>query len=133
MATLFSKIVTGEIPSVKLHEDDHCVVILDLSPINKGHALVISKQEYETIIDCPEAELGHLICVARTAAQRMQQVLNMDGFNIMINNGSASGQEIPHLHIHIIPRYQGDGKTPIMQKDAYDTGEMDRYGELLSF
>ncbi len=133
MATIFSKIIEGEIPSVKIHEDEACVVILDTFPINKGHALVISKNEYETIIDCSEQELGYLIGIARTAAKRMTEVLDIDGFNIMINNKPASGQEVPHLHIHIIPRYTGDGKTPAMVKDAYQTGEMEKFGKLLTF
>ncbi len=112
MATIFTRIINGEIPSVSLHEDDRSFVILDISPINKGHALVISKHEYETILDCPEAELAYLMSIARKTASRMKEVLKCDGFNIMINNGPASGQEVPHLHIHIIPRYTGDGKTP---------------------
>lgn len=133
MATIFTKIIQGEIPSVRLHEDDSCVVILDIAPINKGHALVIAKNEYETIMDCPEEELGHLMSVARTAAAKMTEVLGIDGFNIMINNRPASGQEVPHLHIHVIPRYEQDGKTPKMAKESYDEGEIAVFGERLRF
>lgn len=133
MSTLFTKIIRREIPSAILHEDDMCIVILDLFPINKGHALVISKNEYETILECPQSELSYLMDVARQAAAKMTSELSIDGFNIMINNKPASGQEVPHLHIHIIPRYSGDGKTPIMAKEEYLEGEMESLAERLSF
>jgi histidine triad (HIT) family protein len=133
MSTLFTKIIRREIPSVILHEDDKCIVILDLFPINKGHALVISKHEYETILECPRQELSYLMDVAKKAAAKMTSELSVDGFNIMINNKPASGQEVPHLHIHIIPRYSGDGKTPVMTKEEYIDGEMERLAEILSF
>jgi histidine triad (HIT) family protein len=133
MSTLFTKIIRREIPSVILHEDDKCIVILDLFPINKGHALVISKHEYETILECPRQELSYLMDVAKKTAAKMTSELSVDGFNIMINNKPASGQEVPHLHIHIIPRYSGDGKTPVMAKEEYIDGEMERLAEILSF
>jgi histidine triad (HIT) family protein len=133
MESLFTKIIKREIPSVILHEDEQCIVILDISPINKGHALVISKKEYETIIECSDAELSYLMGIARKTAVKLTDVLSIDGFNIMINNKPASGQEVPHLHIHIIPRYDGDGKTPKMTKESYKEGEMEQLGGLLSF
>ena len=132
MATLFTKIINKEIPSVTIYEDEECIAILDLFPINKGHALVIAREEYETICDCPDEALSHLMSVAKRIAAKMEEVLEIDGYNIMINNRSASGQEIPHLHVHVIPRYEGDGKTPKMQKESYDEGEMARFGELIS-
>lgn len=133
MATVFTKIINREIPSVQLHEDEKSLVILDISPINKGHALVISKNEYVTILECPQEELSYLMDIARKTAEKMQEILHIDGFNIMINNGPASGQEVPHLHIHVIPRYEDDGKTPRLIKDSYDQDEMERFGELLKF
>lgn len=131
MPTLFTRIITGEIPSVKLYEDELCLVILDIFPINRGHALVISKKEYETIIDCPEEELSHLVAIARRVAVKMTKELKIDGFNIMINNRPASGQEVPHLHIHVIPRFEGDKKTPIMEKEDYEADQLEEYGRLL--
>ncbi len=134
MATVFTKIIDGEIPSVKIHEDDRCIVILDISPINKGHALVIAKAEYVTITDCPDDELSHYMKVAKTVAAKMEEVLGIDGFNIMINNRPASGQEVPHLHIHVIPRFKRDGKTPPLKKESYDDEQqMIEFGRRLSF
>jgi len=131
MATIFSKIIDGEIPSVNLYEDETCIVILDISPVNKGHALVIARDEFETLLDCPDEIINHLMQVAKRVVRRMEEVLRIDGYNILINNRPASGQEVPHLHIHVIPRFKGDGKSPIAQKEQYDEMEIVELGKKL--
>ncbi|MGN1163562.1 MAG: HIT family protein [Candidatus Ornithospirochaeta sp.] len=132
MATVFEMIRDGEIPSTKIYEDDLCFVILDLSPVNKGHALVISKECAPTFTEVKDETLHHMINVAKKVDGKMRSVLGADGTNIMINNGPASGQEVPHLHIHVIPRYSGDGKTfSFPSKEKYSEGEMAEYGERL--
>ena len=131
MATVFEMIINGEIPSVKLYEDDQCIVILDINPVAKGHALVISRKPYPTFTDVPAETLHHMMDVARKVDQKQREVLKAEGTNIMINNSPASGQEVPHLHIHVIPRYDGDGKTPVFQKDSYKDGEAAAFGEKL--
>lgn len=131
MATVFEKIIAGEIPSVKLWEDSECVAILDINPVNKGHALVISKKCYPTFTDAPLETLSHMMDIARQIDAKQREVLKADGTNIMINNSPASGQEVPHLHIHVIPRYAGDGKTPVFNKEAYSDNEAAEYGEKL--
>lgn len=132
MATVFEMIRDGVIPSTKIYEDDLCFVILDLSPVNKGHSLVISKEAAETFDSVENATLHHMIDVARLVDGKMRKVLKADGTNIIINNGPASGQEVPHLHIHVIPRYNGDGKTfSFPSKEKYEEGEMEKYGEML--
>ena len=133
MATIFTRIIEGEIPSVIIHENTYSIVILDISPVNKGHALVISRNEYETILDCPRDEFMQLMDTARQTAEHMKKVLKFDGFNIMINNSPASCQEVPHLHIHIIPRFLEDGKSPKILKDSYSEGEIEEFGKLLAF
>ena len=131
MATVFEKIINGEIPSVKLWEDAECIAILDISPVNKGHALVISKRCYPTFTDAPLETVCHMMEIARKIDRKQREVLGASGTNIMINNSPASGQEVPHLHIHVIPRYDGDGKTPAFQKDSYRDGEAAAFGEKL--
>ena len=132
MSTLFTKIILGELPSVKIYEDELCIAILDIAPVNKGHVLVIAKEEYKTILECPDHILAQLLITAKQLAENMKEKLSFDGFNIMINNGAASGQEVPHLHIHIIPRYKNDGKTPALRKETYSENEMVTFGRLLS-
>lgn len=132
MSTLFTKIIQNKIPSVKIYEDELCIAILDIAPVNKGHTLVIVKNEYETLLECPDEILTHLITTTKRLAAEMKKKLNLDGFNIMINNGAASGQEVPHLHIHIIPRFNRDGKTPALKKEHYLENEMSEFGKILS-
>ncbi len=131
MATLFEMIRDGQIPSTKLYEDDKCFVILDINPIAKGHALVISNTPYATFTDVDVDTLNHMMEIARKVDLKMRDILKAEGTNIMINNSPASGQEVPHLHIHVIPRFSGDGKTPQFKKDKYEDDEILKYGELL--
>jgi len=131
METIFTKIINQEIPSIQLHADDQCIVILDIAPVNKGHALVISRKPYPTLAECPSEVLAHLMDVAKRLDGVMRKSLGAEATNILINNGPAAGQEVPHLHIHVIPRYAGDGKKIIPMKESYAEGEMDRYGTLL--
>ena len=116
---------------MKIHEDDQCIVILDINPVAKGHALVISRKPYPTFTDVPEKTLHHMMDIARKVDQKQREVLKAEGTNIMINNSPASGQEVPHLHIHVIPRKEGDGKTPKLDKTKYEEGEAALYGEKL--
>ena len=133
MASIFSRIIAGEIPSVKIYEDDLCVVILDIAPMNKGHALVIPRECWPTVADCPASIFAHLMEVARKVDARWRDVLQADATNILINNGSAAGQEVPHLHIHVIPRFVQDGlRLPIIKK-SYEKQEIESYGKRLVF
>ena len=131
MATIFEMIINGEIPSTRLYEDDQCVVILDINPTKKGHALVISRKPYRNFTEVPFETLCHMMKIAQLVDKKQREVLGAEGTNIIINNDPASGQEVPHLHIHVIPRYTGDGRTMKGEKDKYEDGEIAVYGEKL--
>lgn len=133
METIFTKIRDNQIPSVKLHQDELCFVILDINPVNKGHLLIITREPYPTIAACPDETLAHLMAITKIADGRLRSVLGCDATNIVINNGKESGQEVPHLHIHVIPRYQDDGKMIRLPKQQYDEGEMRALGARLEF
>lgn len=92
MKTIFTKIIEGEIPSIKLHEDALCTVILDINPVNKGHLLVISREPYPTFSECPQTTLDHLMAIAKLADSKLRTALGCEGTNLLINNGEASGQ-----------------------------------------
>ena len=128
MATVFEIIINGEIPSTRLYEDDEVLVILDINPVEKGHSLVISKTAYPDFTDCPADRLGHMMEIAQKVDLKLRSTLGCDGTNILINNGPAAGQEIPHLHIHVIPRYKDDGQTFGFEKTKYADGEIAQYG-----
>lgn len=130
--TIFTKICSGAIPSTKIYEDDVCFAIMDINPVAKGHSLVIAKTPYSNVGECPEDVLSHLICVAKKVEAKQRKVLNCDGSNILINNDPAGGQEVPHIHIHVIPRYENDGKKFGFTHEKYADGEMAEFGRMLS-
>lgn len=131
MSTIFEKIGNGEIPSVKTYEDDVCFVILDINPVSKGHSLVISKKCYNNIGCCPDDVISHMILVAKKVDDKLREELNCDGTNILINNDPASGQEVPHIHIHVIPRYLTDGQKFGFKHEKYINNEIKEYGVKL--
>ncbi len=106
---LFCKIVRGEISSHKIYEDPDAFAFLDIRPLTDGHCLVIPKKHYEKLEEMPRAEVGKLFEAVGLVAERVQKAMNTTASTIGINNGKLAGQAVPHLHIHIIPRYRGDG------------------------
>jgi histidine triad (HIT) family protein len=120
---IFCEIVKGAIPSAKLYEDDAVLSFLDINPINPGHALVIPKRHYPTIIDVDEEDLKRTAAATRIVAKAIKEALNCDGINILQNNFGAAGQLIFHFHIHVIPRFEGDG-LQIWTGKPYEKGVM---------
>ncbi len=133
MSTIFEKIIKGEIPSTKIHEDEICLVILDINPVNKGHVLIINKKPYPTFVECPKDELSHMMEIAKKVDKLQREKLNCDGTNLIINNSKAANQEIPHLHIHLIPRYFDDKVNPKLKHDKYNENEIEAIGKMLKF
>jgi len=106
---LFCQIARGERPSHTIFAGDGVVAFLDIFPCTPGHTLVIPRQHYATLAEMPAEEVGKLFQVAAMVAAKVQSALGAAGFNMGINNGKASGQEVFHVHVHIIPRYPDDG------------------------
>lgn len=120
--TLFTKIIRREIPAEIVYEDDDTLAFLDIKPNNPGHTLVIPKRPYKNIFDIAEDDW---LAVARTVhllAPALIHAVKADGINIKMNNGDAAGQEVPHLHVHLIPRFADDGHTH-WQGKSYAEGE----------
>jgi len=109
---IFCKIIKGELPSYKIYEDDLCLVFLDINPVTNGHALVVTKEHYQTLLDAPEDVLVHLARKIKFIAPFILQGVNSEAFNLTVNNGTIAGQVVPHLHWHIIPRF-ADNKLPM--------------------
>lgn len=109
MASIFTRIVNGEIPAAKLYEDDQTLAFLDVSPATRGHALVICKQELPGLLDLPPELAAAVARTTQRVARAIVAALCPDGLNIVQNNGAAAGQTVPHYHVHIIPRWEGDG------------------------
>lgn len=105
---IFCKIVSGQIPSTKIYEDENSLAFLDISPAANGHSLVISKKHYATLLDIPSTELKELILAVQKIGAATMKATNAQGFNVLQNNGAVSGQVIRHLHFHVIPRFEND-------------------------
>ena len=106
---IFCKIIKGEIPNYRVYEDNKVLAFLDINPHAKGHTVVIPKVHAETLLDLNEELIGPLFKGVKITQEKLDQVLQPEGYNLGINHGEMAGQAIPHLHIHILPRYLGDG------------------------
>ena len=106
---IFCKIANGEIPSATLYEDEEFRVILDLGPASKGHALILPKPHTDNFSDLSPEMAAKAMILAKKMATAMTAALKCDGFNIVQNNGECAGQTVFHFHMHLIPRYEGDG------------------------
>ena len=106
---IFCKIANGEIPSATLYEDEQFRVILDLGPASRGHALILPKEHYANLYEINEETAAAAMKLARKMAIAMTKALGCSGFNVVQNNGTSAGQTVFHFHIHLIPRYEGDG------------------------
>lgn len=124
---IFCKIVKGEIPSTKLFENEKVLSFLDIIPVAKGHALVIPKAHHKTLIDLPHEDLKEISLVLQKIGAAVMKATNADGFNILQSNGKAAGQEIPHVHFHIIPRFDNDNLSFKMGRGKSEKEELEEY------
>ncbi|HOW14090.1 HIT family protein [Methanosarcina sp.] len=106
---LFCKIISGEIPSKLVYEDDYVYAFLDIYPASEGHTLVAPRKHFSSFTDMGPEDVARLFEAARKITAAVEKAFSADGSNIGINNGEAAGQEVPHVHVHVIPRKKGDG------------------------
>ena len=112
---IFCSIIAGQQPGVQVHRESNVVVIMDKYPINNGHTLVIPIKHYENLLQMPPAEVGRLYSLVPVIAKAVVSAVKADGFNVGQNNGIAANQIVPHVHVHIVPRFindSPDGKWP---------------------
>jgi histidine triad (HIT) family protein len=112
---IFCSIIEGQEPSVQIHRDDGFLILMDKYPINPGHVLLMPTKHYETLLQMPPEEVGKLYSLVPTIAKAIVSAVKADGFNVGQNNGIAANQIVPHVHVHIVPRFHDDspdGKWP---------------------
>ena len=126
---IFCKIVGGEIPSERVYEDEQCIAFLDINPIAAGHTLLIPRVHHENLLDTPREVLDALMAAAPKVAKAVLAATGGEGFNFFQFNGSCAGQEVFHIHFHIIPRRGGDGVSYQWEQGQYGEGEMAALGE----
>ena len=111
MDCLFCKIITGDIPSYKIYEDDLVLAFLDINPDATGHTLIIPKEHREDYLEVEESLFNHILSVAKILHKRIEERLNCDGMTMLHNYGNA--QVIKHYHFHLLPRYNKEEKLTL--------------------
>ena len=124
MACIFCKIISKEIPSEILFENDCALSILDVNPIHYGHALVIPKNHHKDFLDVPEQELGGIMHAVHVVARALVKSFGLNGFNFFSNNGEVAGQSVFHFHIHVTPRYADDNIRFVLKLKHYEGDDM---------
>ena len=105
---LFCKIVAGEIPSTRVHEDERTIAFMDINPGTRGHLLVIPREHATDLLEIPPQDLDACGRTAKLLAERVKERLGADGVNVLNSCGQAAWQTVFHFHLHVIPRYAGD-------------------------
>jgi histidine triad (HIT) family protein len=131
MPSIFSRIVSGEIPALKIYEDQATLAFMDISPASRGHALVISKDEHPDLYSLPPETLAAVSQTVQRVARGLRGALQPDGINIIQNNGAAAGQTVFHYHVHIIPRWEGDGAVQLWQPGSAEQAELRALAEQI--
>ncbi len=107
---VFCKIRDGQIPSLKIFEDERTLAFMDINPLNSGHCLVITKSHAPTLFEAEVGDLQAAIATAQRVALAIREALKPDGLNMLQANGAAAFQSVLHFHLHLIPRWTNDGK-----------------------
>lgn len=125
---IFCKIVAGEIPNYTVYEDENVLAFLDVHPCSKGHTVVIPKGHVGELNEISEEAFMNLMSGLQKTILLVEKIIRPDGMNVGINNRAVAGQAVPHIHWHIIPRYEKDGggsmHSIVRTQDAVDVGEL---------
>ncbi len=122
---IFCKLANGDIPSRTLYEDEMFRVIMDLSPMTKGHSLILPKEHADNLYELEDDIAARVLPLAKKMASLMTDKLDCEGFNLLQNNGEVAGQTIHHFHLHLIPRYADDGQELTMVPSEPTAEELD--------
>ena len=113
--TIFDRIIQGELPASFVLKDEHCVAFMDIHPMRPGHVLVVPRKSVAILDEVPAAVRDHLWEVARRIGQAQRAALGSRAQHLLLNDGKAARQTVPHVHIHVIPRWGNDHVRAIAQ------------------
>lgn len=113
MSCIFCKIINKEVPAEIIYEDENTLAMLDAHPIAQGHTLILPKQHVLDILELNKEEVEPVFQTVRKMTGLLKEKLAPDGFTVGINHDRVSGQMVDHLHIHVIPRFEGDGGSSL--------------------
>lgn len=130
---IFCGIVEGRLPSSIVYEDDVVMAFMDIRPVNPGHLLVIPKRHFEFMSDMDEESGAHLFQITMRVQQAMRLSLSKcEGINLFLADGAVAGQEVPHIHMHVLPRFVGDPfRLQIDYGPAPDRGDLDEMAKKI--
>jgi histidine triad (HIT) family protein len=128
---IFCKIVSGQIPSEKIWENDFAVAFLDIGPVSDGHTLIVSKKHYKNLSQCPPEYLSGMLAELNRIAKAVTDAVDLQGYNLLCNNGRVAGQLVDHLHFHIIPRKNGDKVLTGWPSYEYEPGQAEKIKERI--
>lgn len=127
---IFCRIVRGTLPSTKIFEDDDMIAFMDFKPITKGHVLIIPKKHTELLTELDDKLAGEMLVLAKKVGKALKRSkLNCRGINYILADGAEAGQDIFHVHMHVIPRYRGDGfglRMPEREEEETDEKKLER-------
>lgn len=118
MNCIFCKIASGDAPSLKVYEDEHTMVFMDIAKDVDGHMVAIPKKHIKSILDCDTDSLNRLMQTVKKVSDHCVSKCGYDGVNLLNASEESAGQSVPHFHIHIIPRKKGDGVDAWPQFDG---------------
>ncbi len=129
---IFCKLANGDIPTNSIYEDDRFNVILDLGPATKGHALIIPKDHADNLFELPDDTAAEAMKLAKKLGSKLVEKLGAQGLNLVQNNGEVAGQTVKHFHLHLIPRYDGDGQSILWKPTSPSSEELASVKEVLT-
>jgi histidine triad (HIT) family protein len=129
---IFCKIVAGELPSTRIDEDERTVTFMDINPATRGHALVVPRAHAADVFEVDPEDLAAVARTAKRIAERQRERLGAAGVNLVQSNGVAAWQTVFHLHVHVIPRYEGDPLKLPWVPGPGDMGEIAATGKELA-
>ncbi|HLR13381.1 MAG TPA: HIT family protein [Burkholderiaceae bacterium] len=131
METIFTRLLSQEIPGVILYEDEHVFAFMDAGQVNPGHVLVATRHPYETLMDVDEATVIALMRLTQKMARAIDQAFQPDGITILQANRSAGWQTVPHVHFHVVPRYKNDGAELVWPRHDPAIEELREHAEKI--
>ncbi len=123
---VFCKIVKGEISAEKIYDDKNVYAFLDMGPVNPGHTLVIPKEHYKIMAETPDNILARVFVVAKKLMKVIKKTMKADFVAV-----SVVGVDVPHFHVHLVPRYFNDGMANFWPHKKYRDGEIEKVGEKI--
>jgi histidine triad (HIT) family protein len=128
---IFCKIARKQASASIIYEDETIIAFLDIRPLNLGHSLVIPKGHYIDIFDTPEKDLCNVHGVSKRIAPAIKNATNADGISIIQQTGKAAGQDIFHLHVHVVPRFEGQKMPSFNDLKPVERGKLNEMAEKI--